>query len=74
MDFNDIKKARLEPARRDAQKLPQNVFLPWKCGLSLLLVLFLAPRGFSPGMYSKEPLIGYATSKLLFCEFIKLLI
>ena len=39
------------------------------CGLSLLLVLSLAPRGFSPGtpVFSyDEPLCGCATSKSLF--------
>ena len=39
------------------------------CGLSLLLVLSLAPRGFSPGtpVFSyNEPLCGCATSKSLF--------
>ena len=53
------------------------------CGLSLLLVLSFAPRGFSPGtlvspllknqptrnQVDEEPLNGFATSKSLFIYF-----
>ena len=41
------------------------------CGLSLLLVLSLAPRGFSPGTPPGFPLCGCATSKSLFIYFFR---
>ena len=41
------------------------------CGLSLLLVLSLAPRGFSPGTLPGFPLCGCTTSKSLFIYFFR---
>ena len=41
------------------------------CGLSLLLVLSLAPRGFSRGTPPGFPLCGCATSKSLFIYFFR---